>query len=338
MGIKEIAEKAGVSKTTVSLALNGHKGVSHETRIEIIKIAQEMNYRVPGERSYTQPQHGVIVLAKLSKHGLILNEDQNTFIVNYIEGINQVVKEYGYSFEIITQTIDTLTPFISEMQNKQPKGIIILGTELSSLDIQCLEDLSFPYVIIDTYFEHLEADFINMGNIGSVHNIISYLVKKRHTDIMMVTSTVSSGNISLRERGFSLAMHEYGFAPSEKSFITVKPGFNGAHSGMLAYLQSGGHLPQALFCFNDIAAFGVIKALKESGYKVPRDVSVIGFDDLPMSSMMEPRLTTIKIPNQHIGALAARTIVEKIIAETNRDPVGILVHGKLVIRESVIDR
>lgn len=338
MGIKEIAEKAGVSKTTVSLALNGHKGVSHETRMEIIRIAKEMNYRVPGERIYTQPQHGVIVLAKLSKHALILNEDQNTFIVNYIDGINHVVKEYGYSFEIITQTLQSLTPFITEMQNKQPKGIIVLGTELNPLDIQCLEDLSCPYIIMDTYFEQLEADFINMGNIGAVYNIISYLVKKRHSDIMMVTSTVSSGNISQRERGFNLAMSEYGFTPSDKSFIPVKPGFDGAYTEMCSYLQRGGHLPEALFCFNDIAAFGVIKALKEAGYKVPKDVSVVGFDDLPMSSMMEPRLTTIKIPNQHIGALAARAIVEKILAKTKAEPMGIMIHGKLVIRESVIDR
>ncbi|HAF86259.1 MAG TPA: LacI family transcriptional regulator [Sphaerochaeta sp.] len=338
MGIKEIAEKAGVSKTTVSLALNGHKGVGHETRMAIIRIAKEMNYRVPGERSYALPQHGVIVLAKLSKHGLILNEDQNTFIVNYIEGINQVVKEYGYSFEIITHSLESLTPFISEMKSKQPKGIIVLGTELSSPDIQCLKDLSYPYVIIDTYFEQLEADFITMGNIGSVYTIISYLVKRHHTDIRMVTSTVSSGNISLRERGFIQAMNEYGLTLSEQSLIPVKPGFNGAYKEMLAYLQGGGHLPQALFCFNDVAAFGVIKAIKEAGFKVPRDVSVIGFDDLPMSSMMEPRLTTVKIPTQHIGALAARTIVEKIIAKTKEAPMDILVHGKLVIRESVIDR
>lgn len=338
MGLKEIAQRAGVSKTTVSLALNGHKGVGHKTRMKIIKIAEEMNYRVPAERTYPQPQQGVIVLAKLSKHGLLLNEDQNTFIVNYIDGINQVVKEYGYSFEIITQTLETLTPFIAEMQNKQPKGIIVLGTELQALDIQCLEDLCCPYIVIDTYFEHLEADFINMGNIGSVHNIISYLVEKRHATIKMVTSTVRSGNITLREQGFILAMTEHGLALSEESFIAVKPGFNGAYTEMLAYLHKGGTLPQALFCYNDIAAFGVIKALKEAGYAVPRDVSIIGFDDLPMSAMMEPRLTTIRTPNQYIGALAARTIVEKIIAKDKGEIVGILVHGKLIIRDSVIDR
>ncbi|HHT81686.1 MAG TPA: LacI family transcriptional regulator [Spirochaetales bacterium] len=338
MGIKEIAEKAGVSKTTVSLALNGHKGVGHATRMKIIRIAKEMNYRVPGERAYPQPQHGVIVLAKISKHGLLLNEDQNTFIVNYIEGINQVVKGHGYSFEIITQTLESLTPFIREMETKQPKGIIVLGTELRAMDIMSLNDLTCPYVIIDTHFEHLEADFINMSNVGSVYNIISHLVEKRHSDIMMVTSTVTSGNILLRERGFSLAMAEHGLAPSDRSFIPVRPGFNGAYEEMLAYLHKGGHLPEALFCYNDIAAFGVIKALKEEGHEIPKDVSIIGFDDLPISSMMEPRLTTIRIPNQHIGALAARTIVEKIIEKSKSDPVDILVHGKLVLRESVIER
>ena len=92
MGIKEIAAEAGVSKTTVSLALNGHKGVSDETRTRILEIARRMNYRLPSERIVHQESKGFIMFARLSKHGLILNRDQSSFIVDYIDSIKEIVR------------------------------------------------------------------------------------------------------------------------------------------------------------------------------------------------------------------------------------------------------
>lgn len=338
MGIKEIAEKAGVSKTTVSLALNGHKGVSDETRSAILKLAKEMDYRVPCERSYEQVLQGNIVFAKLSKHGLILNEDQHHFIVNYIEGIHQVVKEYGYSFEIITQRIDAIETFIADINKNHPKGIIVLGTELKPEEVSRLSGLQVPYLVLDTYFEQLAIDFVSMGNIGAVHNLVGYLVKKHHRDIFMVTSSVPTGNISMRERGFRQALEHFDLPYSSESLIPVEPGFKGAYRDMLSYLKDRDRLPQAFFCFNDVAAFGVIKALKDCGYRVPEDISIIGFDDLLMSQMMEPRLTSVHIPTQLIGSIAARSLIERIVSKTHHVPKGVLIHGELIVRESVLDR
>lgn len=338
MGIKEIAEKAGVSKTTVSLALNGHKGVSEEMRLHIVALAKEMNYRVPGNRSYIQRQNGIIVFAKLSRHGLILNSDQNNFIVNYIEGIHHIVKEFGYSFEINTQRIETMDTFIAEINQKQPKGLIVLGTELKPEDILSLASLSVPYIVLDTYYEHIATDFVTMANISAVHTLVEHFVDKHHSDIMMVASGIATGNIAMRERGFRLAMEHYGLTISEQSFITVQPGFEGAYRDMLCYIHAKKHIPQALFCYNDVAAFGVIKALKDCGYAVPKDISIIGFDDLPMSLMMEPRLTSISVPTQRIGAIAARSLVEMLLSKSPHTIKSVLVQGKLVVRESVLDR
>jgi LacI family transcriptional regulator len=133
-------------------------------------------------------------------------------------------------------------------------------------------------------------------------------------------------------------LEHFGLPFSKQSLIPVQPGFEGAYKDMLSYLKEKKDLPQAFFCFNDVAAFGVIKALKDCGYKVPQDVSIIGFDDLPMSLMMEPRLTSVRVPTQLIGSLAARSLVEMLGPKTIHSSKGVLVHGKLVIRDSVIDR
>jgi LacI family transcriptional regulator len=338
MGIKEIAEQAGVSKTTVSLALNGQKGVSYETRMRIIQLAKDMDYRVPGERSYFHENNGTIMFARLRKHGLILNEDQNSFIMDYIDGMNHVVKEFGYTFEIYNHRVEPIPKFLSEVQDKQPKGIILLGTELEAEDILALSELTIPYVVMDTYFEHISVDFVNMANIGAVHNIVDYFSKTNHKDIGMVTCSIKSGNVIVRERGFRLAMDHFSKTIGVNSLIQVRPGFPGAYQDMMGHLKKGNRLPQALFCYNDVAAFGVIKALKESGFSVPADVSIIGFDDLPMSSMMEPHLTTIKVPNKYIGSAAARMLVERLNSKRTHYPTGLLVGGSLIIRESVQER
>ena len=338
MGIKEIAEKAGVSKTTVSLALNGHKGVSHETRMRILSLAQDMQYRVPGERVLSHPSQGFIMFARFRKHGLILNQDQSSFIMDYIDSINQTVCEAGYTFEIVDYQCQSVSACIGAIQNRRPKGVIILGTELEEQDIQLLESLTVPYVVIDTFFDHVRCDFVDMANIGAVYQLIKYLKDTGNRTIGMVTCSIKSGNVLMRERAFLLAMEELGMQADGDSFFTVEPGFSGACTSMLQHVKTGRSFPQALFCYNDIAAYGTMKALKEHGFSIPEDISLIGFDDLPMSAMMEPHLTSIKVPNHQLGRKAAQLLLEKITSKRTHEPVSVLIGGDLVIRNSVMNR
>lgn len=338
MGIKEIAKKAGVSKTTVSLALNGHRGVSHETRMRIIALAREMNYRVPGDRPMSSPSNGPILLARLRKHGLLLNQDQSVFIMDYIDSINKAVSAEGYQFEIFETQCSTLQGCVEEIQRRHPKGVVCIGTELDESDLEILHSCSVPFVVIDTFFDQVACDFVDMANINAVYQVINHLVSYGHVRIQMVTSSMKSGNIVLRERGFALAMAHNRLQMDEASFISVEPGFDGAYQTMKAYLDNEPLLPEALFCYNDVAAFGVIKALKEKKYRIPRDVSVVGFDDLPMAAMMEPHLTTVKIPTRRIGEKAVHVLLEKIKTKWVLEPSSWLVQGNLVVRDSVMRR
>jgi LacI family transcriptional regulator len=338
MGIKEIAERAGVSKTTVSLALNGHKGVSNETRMQILALAKELDYRVPGERAITHVSQGFIMFARLKKHGLILNHDQSSFIMDYIDSINHVVRDSGYTFEIFDYSFESMEQCLKEIQSRQPKGVIVLGTELSEEDVMKLTGLAIPYVVLDTYFDQIPCDFIDMANTTAVFSVVNHLHESGHNQIGMVTSTIKSGNILMRERGFEQAIHANGLTFGAESLFSVEPSFIGAYSSMKELLLSHRSLPQALFCYNDVAAFGVIKALKEVGYVIPRDISIVGFDDLPMSSMMDPHLTSIKVPNRQIGRMAAQALLDKLSAKKVYKPVCTLVHGSLIARDTVMRR
>ncbi|NLA93226.1 MAG: LacI family transcriptional regulator [Spirochaetales bacterium] len=338
MSIKEIAELAGVSKATVSLALNGRKGVAHDTRMKVLKIAEGMGYRVPSKRIVVNKSLGFIMFARLCKHGLILNEDQNSFIMEYINGMNRIVTKEGYTFEIFDYRVNDIADFIGEVTFRKPKGVIILGTELDEEDVKELNNLPIPHLLIDTYYEQVSKDYVNMANIGALYEVVSHFYQTGHSTVGMVTSRVKSGNVLMRERGFNLAVEQLNLKLQTPP-IEVAPGFDGAYQDMKAYLKGDGSLPQGLFCYNDLAAFGVVKALKEHGLKIPDDLSIIGFDNLPMSAMMEPMLTTVRIPNQTIGELAANSIIERI-NNRNREshsPLGLLVSGSLIIRESVRD-
>jgi len=338
MGIKEIAEIAGVSKTTVSLALNGHKGISLETRRKVIEIAHQQRYRVPSDRILSMPNKGIIIFARLYTHALLLNSDQNPFIIDYIDGINSVIQESDYSFEIIDYHVEHPQLFIEAMNKREAAGIIILGTELESSAIESLKDLTSPYIVIDTYFDEIPCDYVNMSNISVVHKIVDYLKRLNHHSISMVTSSIPSGNILMRERGFTHAMKHANLPFNQSSLIQVPPGFEGAYTGMKQFLDSKQQLPQGLFCYNDVAAFGVIKALKEHSIQVPHDISIIGFDNLPMSVMMEPHLSTVKVPNTQIGKTATEKLIEKIEQKKESNPVVTLISGQFIERDSVLER
>jgi LacI family transcriptional regulator len=339
MGLKEIAEKAGVSKTTVSLALNGQKGVGKETRERILALAREMHYQVPGERGSGKPNRGTILFVRFKKHGLLLNQDQSKFIMDYIDSINCTVCEAGYTFEIFDCRCNSMEKCIDEIKGRSPQGAVILGTEMDRQEFASLDSLPVPFVVIDTYFDDVRCDFVDMENAGTVHQVVRYLEETGHRSIGMASCSVKSGNILMRERGFRLAMERSGLEADPLFSLALQPGFSGAYESMIRYLDSGRKLPEALFCYNDIAAYGTIKALKSRGLTIPGDISLVGYDDLPSSSMMDPPLTSIKIPNHQIGRKAVQLLLEKIESSPrDAEPTSILVGGSLVIRNSVKDR
>ncbi|MEW5815936.1 MAG: LacI family DNA-binding transcriptional regulator [Spirochaetota bacterium] len=333
--IKDIASKANVSLATVSLVLNNKRGVSETTKQKILKIAREMNYELP-KSSYTGAQaKGIIKFLKIAKHGHTVNRDHDVFLADYIDGLAHEARENYYNLDIMAFSNKQMSEIIEIVENTHSDGVILLATELSFEDIRSFSRLDCPVIVIDSYYDFLNFDFVDMNNLDSVFQIVENLINNGHREIGFIRSPAEVQNFRLREIGFKKSLKWCGIPYNEDYVFSVDSTFQGAYSDMLNILKRKSKLPTALFSSNDIIAYGCIKALKESGLHIPNDISLIGFDDLPMSSMMDPPLTTMLVNKTRIGRTAMKLLINRLENDPSMPPNKIVIGGELIIRKSV---
>jgi LacI family transcriptional regulator, galactose operon repressor len=333
--IREIAEMAQVSPATVSLALNNKPGVSPATRARILTIAEELNVK-NGDSSFTTVIKGSVRFLKIVKHSHIVNRDHDVFIAAYVEGMDKEARRHGYNLEITHITIDQIDDFIGHLNSSSSKGLIILGTELNAQDIKTFESVNVPIIVIDTTYDFIPLDFVDMNNVEALFQIVKFLKENNHREIGMIWGEgVEARNFELRRLAFEQAMRYYDLPFSTRNIITVDSTFNEAYQGVLQHLKKGLQLPTALVSANDLIASACMKAFKESGIQIPQDVSIIGFDNLPMCEMLDPPLTTMRVSKHRIGELAMELLVTRINRRKGSPTLKLSVGGELVIRGSV---
>jgi LacI family transcriptional regulator len=336
--VKDVAQLAGVSPTTVSLVMNGKSGISQETRNRVMQAAATLQYTQRSASAAKGSGSGTLRFLKIAKHGHTVNRDHNTFISDYIDGMSREASASGYKLEIVSFEGEPVESIVASLSGTQVDGLIVLGTELTEQDIQLLQALPTPLVVIDSFFDVLECNFVNMNNKDAVYKIIAYFVERGFKNIGFIASNVQTVNFQLRKEAFVEGMKAFGLSFSNRDIVTVDSTYDGAYQDMLAKLNNGLVVPECYFCTNDIITYGCIKALREFNVRIPQDISVIGFDNLPMSATMEPPLTTVDVSKTKIGYLAIRLLDDLINADDKQPAVKILVGAHLVARDSVAPR
>jgi len=328
--IKDIAEAVGVSATTVSLVLNNKPGARSELRQRILETAKSMGYSGPRTAAA-----GTLCLFHIARHGHTVNRDHDVFISEYIEGLSQGAKLAGFSLEIVMFNLSPMEQILEAALEKNVDGFIILGTELSPADVQSFSVVGKPLVFIDTYQEFVNFDFVDMNNEDSVFMLLSHLYEKGHRSFGLVKGKIETRNFRLREAGFLEGLHRLGLKENRDAFFLVDQTYHGAYNDMKRILADHPKLPTALICSNDIIASGCLKALAEVGVRVPEDVSVVGFDNLPLAAITDPPLTTIQVSKSQIGKMAVQLLVSRIRGEADVPAVKVLIGGTLIERNSV---
>ena len=201
-------------------------------------------------------------------------------------------------------------------------------------DLRFFGALKFPIVLLDVYFTNVELDCVLINNIQGAFQATDYLISKTRCQPGYLRSSYPISNFEERADGFYKAVRSHGMSAGKSIVHFLTPSIDGAYEDMTALLRQKEELADCYFADNDLIAIGAMKALKQAGYRIPEDIALVGFDNLPMSSYIEPSLTTINVPKRYMGETAAKRVIELLHAR-QFVPIKVEIHTNLIERRSV---
>ncbi len=310
VSIKQISEQTGFSPATISNALNHKKGVNKETSMEIFKAAKELGYI--NEASITR-----IKFVMYKRNGMITED--TPFFSLMIDGFERECRESGY--EMVLCYLDRRLPDYEEqvkwLINDTSAAIVLMGAELMEDDIEAFRGVKGPFLTLDYWHSDMSFDGVAINNADSARMATDYLIKKGHQKIGYLRGTFRIKAFRTRAVGFRIAMNKSNIPVENKYIFTLDTTMDGAYRDMCEILKKKTALPTAFFADNDMIALGAMKAMQEYGVRIPEEVSIIGFDDLPFCEIASPRLTSLRVPKQEMGQKAVRRIIEMIKNESS---------------------
>jgi LacI family transcriptional regulator len=318
----EVAKKAGVSQPTVSLVLsrNPKARVAPETRARVLKIAQELGYR-PNRLAQG------LVRRRSYALGVIVPGFDNPVYTAVISGAEKVAAQAGYAVLLCEGKGSEVVQHLEALRDRQIDGVIIAGIAASTLPAAALDGLNAVLVNQPSEkFSTVGSDSLKAGSIAAEH-----LLSLGHTRVAFLGPADAIPAFRLRERGFVQALRAAGVTVSSEFFQRASATVAGGLEGMRALLALA-ERPSAVFCANDLMALGAHKACSVAGVVLPRDLSLLGCDDIEMARLVTPELSTIATPQRELGARAVRLLLKQLDADGALAPASQLLAVKLVPR------
>lgn len=330
--IKDIAKVAEVSHSTVSRALSGHTGIPRETVERIKKIATDLGY-VPSAVARGLKTNRSQAL------GIIVSRIDDPFFSEILQGIEDVFQEVGYSLFVAASNRDfnREKAIAKTMMEHRVDGLIVCTTQFGEDHYRLLKQYGFPIVAVGNHelsnYQHMVChdDFY-----GSCQ-VTRYLIELGHEKIAFLGNVHAERTTQGRLNGFYHEMNAAGL-PVPEGYVFHSPNdqLEGGEIGAAHFITLVDP-PTAIMCFNDMMALGVIKALREVGVHVPRDCSVVGFDDIPFAAYTYPPLTTFQQPKYQLGYEAARMMYALLQSQPDFSAAQdqtLIFRGKLIPRET----
>ena len=327
VNIKKISEETGFSPATISNALNHKKGVNAQTAERIFEVARELGY-------FSEDRVSKLKFVMYKKSGVVVED--TPFFTQMIAGAEQECRNSG--MEMVMCNLDRRSANFEEqlriMQNDKSSAVILLGTEMMDEDIDIIRGMTGRFLVIDYWNGDLSYNAVLINNTDAARLATDYLIDRGHTRIGYLRGDFRIKPFTARHSGYRSSLRRHGIPEDEAYTVTLGTTIDKAYSDMKAYLEGKPELPTAFFADNDMIALGALKALQDCGIRVPDDISVIGFDDLPFSSISSPPLTTLRVEKQAMGRVAVRLLREMGHNEDD-PPLKIQVCPQFVERESV---
>lgn len=325
--IKDIARETNFSTASISRVINGGKGVGQKGREEILAVAKRLNY-------YPNLQARGLVAKKPRIIGIIIPRASefvfsNPFYSEILKGISERSRQSGY---YLILSFAEKESYCRLYQHRLVAGIIVLANHTNDSRYQEAQRMKIPMVLIPGLVDSDKIPSVDIDNFNAAFISVNYLIDLGHQRIALLNGPSNSKYSILRLAGYRQAL-KINHVHFQKDLVskfdaTQEGGFRSMQNQLLMKQP-----PTAVLVFNDYSAMGALWAAKEMGFRVPEDVSVVGFGDVPFSSMINPPLTTVHEPLHKIGYEATNMLLE-VIQGKNLSKRNIILPVKLVIRQS----
>ncbi len=331
VSIKDIAEQAGVSVPTVSRALSGNGRVSASTRAQIQRLAEQLGY------TPSLVARG-LVTRRTNSVGVVVTNFADPFHSTVVQGIEAEAQRQAYSLFLASTSIDPEreVEVVRSFQGRQVDGILVSASRVGNRYVDLLQETGIPLVLINTHVASDNIHAVFHDDYQGMRQVVEHLVERGYRHIAYVGTALGGGADQARKLAWQAVLTEHGLGAQRWA--------NGPNSRMEGGMAAVDDLlaqytaqppPEAICCYNDLMAIGVLAALRRQGLRTPADVAVTGFDDLEMAAYVEPPLTTLRQPRHALGVLAMRTLLTIINAPNQVvAPHHLALQGELVVRQT----
>ena len=327
--IREIAEIAGVSQSTVSLVLNDKDGVGMETRKRVKDILKEHEYKQDKLPIPRKSNLETICIVRFIEANNPI-EDQS-FVLSLIENLYDECYRHKIRPYVMMCDTPNYREVLANAISKHDDGIDIIGMEMNHEQAEYVGKLDFcgiPTVVMGNGMSDTNISTVNLANREESHMALKCLYDNGFRSVGYLHSTSDQWGFAQRAIGFDQGIADLGMECALK--LTIESTITGAHFDMQNWLKKGLHLPRAFFADNDNTALGAMAALQEAGYKIPEDISLIGMDNIVYSAFSACPLTTIHISRTQM----AKATMDYLMNEIPKSDVRIFCRGRLIVRES----
>ena len=331
--IDDVAREAGVSKGTVSAVLNERDSVSDITRQRVLAVISELNYRPSDRRGRARGRRNGSI-------GVLIREIDNPFYAEVLAGIRAYAASHEYTVLMVSSegSFQEEQRALDLLQEMNVDGMILYPVLNEETDLSPLFDLkrrNLPFVLLESIYG-LNANLIGVDNAAASGRAVEHLISLGHTRIVHFAGPTYSMHGKERIDGLYRAFSASHIAFTEEAIVPTGAHMEDGYRVGLEYFggKTVEERPTAVTCFNDMVAIGLCRALAELGLSVPEDVSVVGYDNLPMLDYLSVPLTSVAVPKFEIGEQAARMLLDQVESRGPRGPQRIHFDAELVIRGS----
>lgn len=313
VSIRDVAAAAGVSVATVSRVLNpasADVAMREETRARVVRAINELGYR-PNDLARALLQQ------RTSTIGLLLPDISNPYYPPLVRGVEDAASSLGYRVVLCNtdRDPDKTESYLDTLVKARVDGVVVAGGNLCELPghLQVFETYRTKLVMVGRH--GLAHPSVRVDNVAATRDATAYLLGLGHSRIAFIGGPEGSSTAQDRLLGYRQALTDAALTGCERHTDFDERGGYGATRSLLDEM-----LPTAVLCANDRMAFGAYAALADAGLSVPADVSVIGFDDVPMASFVRPTLTTVAVPTYELGRAAMRLLQDALDGSARNDP------------------